>query len=454
MKILIVVGTRPNFMKAASIIAAIQTYNSRIAEADEALKIAHVLVHTGQHYDDQMSGSFFSDLDLPAPDIMLEVGSGSHAFQTAEILTKFEAVLLSERPDVVVVTGDVNSTMACALVTAKIAFDPTGRRPLLAHVESGLRSFDRVMPEEVNRVVTDHVSDLLLVSEENGIYNLQAEGIAPEAIHFVGNTMIDSLLRFKDRAESSDILQRLGLCPPAINCSRRSVTRYALLTLHRPSNVDNLATLRELIGGLEDLSKQCPIIFPVHPRTRNRIAEFGFGANPGFGGIRTPADDVGFMFTGPLGYLDFVCLMKHAAIVITDSGGIQEETTCLGIPCVTLRENTERPVTVTQGTNVVAGTEKGGVRDAIRRQMGRVVVGCTPEKWDGQAGTRIIDVLTSAVSAEKCGSPVSCGTAPSSQCSRSSTPESSPVAHTSARIRRPPRYNTSTVCPSEATSSA
>jgi UDP-N-acetylglucosamine 2-epimerase (non-hydrolysing) len=394
MKMLTVVGTRPNFMKAASILAAVGKYNNEVAEGGGASRIAHVLVHTGQHYDDAMSGSFFADLEMPTPDVMLGVGSGSHAFQTAEILAKFEPVLLRERPDVVVVVGDVNSTMACALATAKIAFDAAGRRPLLAHVESGLRSFDRAMPEEVNRVVTDHISDVLLVSEESGIRNLRAEGIAPDAIHFVGNTMIDSLLRFKERAKRSDILERLNLCVPG---NGSTVTSYALLTLHRPANVDSRSTLLEIFDALEELSKDHPIIFPVHPRTRDRIAQYVFRI-PNASGGATRTGTPGFVFIGPLRYLDFLCLMKRAAIVVTDSGGIQEETTCLGVPCVTVRENTERPVTVTQGTNVVAGTAKDEVREAIRRQLGLRTAGCAVEKWDGQAGARILEVLVRSVS--------------------------------------------------------
>jgi len=403
MKVLIVVGTRPNFMKAASVIAAIQQYNDAVPADREDSRIAHVLVHTGQHYDESMSGAFFADLDMAPPDIMLGVGSGSHALQTAEILTKFEAVLLRERPDAVVVVGDVNSTMACALATAKMTFDSTGLRPLLAHVESGLRSFDRLMPEEVNRVVTDHVSDLLLASEESGVHNLRAEGIAAEKIHFVGNTMIDSLLRFRDRAERSDILERLNLCFRT-NGSGRSVRRYALLTLHRPSNVDNRAALLGIFDGLEELAAECPIIFPVHPRTRSRLAEFALDKRFSPDGVVAGCRGNGLIFTAPLGYLDFVCLMRHAGVVITDSGGIQEETTCLGVPCVTVRENTERPVTVTQGTNLIAGTTTDRVRAAIRRQTGQVRVACMPEKWDGQAGTRIVEALIRTASAENTGS--------------------------------------------------
>jgi UDP-N-acetylglucosamine 2-epimerase (non-hydrolysing) len=394
MKFLTVVGARPNFMKAASIIAAIQKHNAEVARGGAGRAIDHVLVHTGQHYDAAMSGSFFSDLNLPEPDIRLGVGSGSHAVQTATVLKNFEEVLLNQKPDAVIVVGDVNSTLACALATVKIAFDAQGRRPLLAHVEAGLRSFDRLMPEEVNRVVTDHVSDLLLVTEESGVRNLLHEGLPAESIHLVGNTMIDSLLRFQDKAEDSDVLDRLNLRHSG---SRGKETLpYALLTLHRPSNVDNRETFVRIMNGVEELTKERPVVFPVHPRTQRQIKELGiderFCVNPG------PARGAGLLVIEPLGYLDFLCLMKHALLVVTDSGGIQEETTCLGIPCVTVRENTERPVTVESGTNVIAGTVSGQIREAIRRQLGRKPPGRLPDRWDGKAGARIVDLLTNAVS--------------------------------------------------------
>jgi UDP-N-acetylglucosamine 2-epimerase (non-hydrolysing) len=347
-----------------------------------------------------MSDSFFADLNLPSPDIRLGVGSASHAVQTAEILKGFEAVLLRHRPDVVIVVGDVNSTVACALVTAKISFDLAGTRPLLAHVESGLRSFDRAMPEEVNRVLTDHISDLLFVTEESGIQNLRNEGISPEAIHFVGNTMIDSLMVFKERAESSSILERLGLRAPAGDGGGRPIEHYALLTLHRPSNVDNRGTFLEILSGLKELAEDCPNVFPAHPRTQQRITEFGLELHLEINETSRKGDvrdsrgrRGGIILTEPLGYLDFLCLMKHATLVITDSGGIQEETTCLGIPCVTVRENTERPVTVERGTNIIAGTTKERIVAAIQRQMAGNVGSSRPEKWDGQAATRILDVL-------------------------------------------------------------
>jgi UDP-N-acetylglucosamine 2-epimerase (non-hydrolysing) len=376
MTILTVVGARPNFMKAAPIISAIAKHNSRALLAGPNAAIRHILVHTGQHYDDRMSGSFFTDLELSPPDMDLGVGSGSHAVQTAEIMKKFETVLLTERPDVVIVVGDVNSTVACALVTAKISFDAAGSRPLIVHVEAGLRSFDRTMPEEINRILTDHVSDLLCVTEESGVRNLRAEGIPPHQVHFVGNTMIDSLLAFRNKAETSTILEDLGL----------RTRPYALMTLHRPANVDSPETFSSILSGLEELAEDYPIVFPVHPRTRARIEAFGFPSTWG----------TSLILTEPLGYLDFMCLMKHAALVVTDSGGIQEETTCLGVRCVTVRENTERPITVSHGTNVIAGTDGRRIQDAIRQQLARSYEGRTPEKWDGRAATRILDVVIRA----------------------------------------------------------
>lgn len=400
MKVLIVVGARPNFMKAAPIIAAIQQYNEMTASifADRRLsareQIRHLLVHTGQHYDDLMSGVFFRDLNIPVPDIYLGVGSGSHATQTAEVMKNFEPVLLKEKPDILVVVGDVNSTLACALVAAKISFDSAGSRPLIAHVEAGLRSFDRLMPEETNRVLTDHISDLLFVTEQSAIRNLRNEGVPADRIYFVGNTMIDSLLALKNKADTSTILEELGLCKQRENDgANKLTTRYALLTLHRPANVDNGDTFRNILSGLEELRAKCLIVFPVHPRTRGRITEFGFASSLN----RNPRDAGncrhGIALIDPLGYLDFLCLMKHAALVVTDSGGIQEETTILEIPCVTVRESTERPVTVESGTNTLAGTKTDTIRHAIRSQLGRVMKVHAPRFWDGQAAKRVIEVL-------------------------------------------------------------
>jgi UDP-N-acetylglucosamine 2-epimerase (non-hydrolysing) len=398
-KIMTVVGARPNFMKAAPIIAAIKRHNERLcaAPADSEFVLQNVLVHTGQHYDEAMSDRFFADLNIPRPNVHLGVGSGSHAIQTAEVMKRFEEVLLAERPDLLIVVGDVNSTIGCALVASKISFDADGSRPLIAHVEAGLRSFDRGMPEEINRILTDHLADLLFVTEQSGLKNLSEEGISDHKVHFVGNTMIDSLLAFKDRADRSDILGRLKL--RTTDAANGLIERYALLTLHRPSNVDQRATFLNILEGLDYLSSECRVIFPVHPRTRKRISEFRleqyFRTNgESTEGNRTKAsDDAGIQLVEPLGYLDFLCLMAHATIVVTDSGGIQEETTCLGVPCITVRENTERPVTVSVGTNRLAGTSKEGIRAATREQLSSKGSGSVPNAWDGKSSERILGVI-------------------------------------------------------------
>ncbi len=412
LKIITVVGARPNFMKAAPIIAAIRAHNECLGMWPNCTRaggfpfaLQNVLVHTGQHYDEAMSDRFFADLNIPKPDVHLGVGSGSHAAQTAQIMKRFEEILLQQKPDLLVVVGDVNSTLACALVAAKISLGANGTRPLIAHVEAGLRSFDRAMPEEINRILTDHVADLLFVTEESGLRNLREEGIPEEKIHFVGNTMIDSLFAFKDRADGSNILYKLGLRShkggPGIT---DGLVRYALLTLHRPSNVDQRATFLNILEGLEELSHSCPVIFPAHPRTQKRIAEFGFecffGTEDGSHKGKTSDSihpDGRIRLVEPLGYLDFLCLMGHAAVVVTDSGGIQEETTCLGVPCVTVRENTERPVTVEVGTNVLAGTSKEGIRRAIRQQIESSVSGVVPEGWDGRSAQRILNAICRAI---------------------------------------------------------
>jgi UDP-N-acetylglucosamine 2-epimerase (non-hydrolysing) len=407
MKIMIVVGARPNFMKAAPLLVAIRAHNQKVAAAFsdkqsmEIEKIQEILVHTGQHYDEAMSGSFFADLELPKPDIHLGIGSGSHAAQTAEIMRRFEEVLLQEKPGVVIVVGDVNSTVACALVAAKISYDSSGTRPLIAHVEAGLRSFDRAMPEEVNRIVTDHLSDLLFVTEESGVRNLGHEGIPQERIHFVGNTMIDSLLASQEKASRSTILETLGL---RNGCSKtgsgNGARPYALLTLHRPSNVDNRETFLSILEGIKELSDSCPIFFSAHPRTQKRIGEFELesffqfkNGKPAPIGLQGASQPKGIHVLEPLGYLDFLCLMKHAAVVVTDSGGIQEETTCLGVPCITVRENTERPVTVSCGTNTIAGTQSENIREAIKAHSKKGRNARAPEKWDGKAGARIIEAI-------------------------------------------------------------
>lgn len=407
-KLMTIVGARPNFMKAAPIIAAIKAHNESLATlqgangaANSQLRVQNVLVHTGQHYDAAMSDQFFADLNIPKPDVHLGVGSGSHAAQTAEIMKRFEEVLLREKPDLLIVVGDVNSTVGCALVAAKISFDVRGTRPLIAHVEAGLRSFDREMPEEINRILTDHLADLLFVTEESGLKNLRAEGISDKKVHFVGNTMIDSLLAFKDKASESNILEKLKLRNGnGGNGSSGGAARYALLTLHRPSNVDDSATFLNILEGLEELSNSCPVIFPAHPRTQKKLAEFGLerffrienGNNDGDKSLSARSDGR-IRLVEPLGYLDFLCLMGNAAVVVTDSGGIQEETTCLGVPCVTVRENTERPVTVEVGTNFLAGTSREGIRTAARKQLESKVSGGVPKAWDGKSAQRILAAI-------------------------------------------------------------
>jgi UDP-N-acetylglucosamine 2-epimerase (non-hydrolysing) len=408
MKVMLVVGARPNFMKAAPIISAIKHRNARISATEDnggelsSETIDFVLVHTGQHYDQVMSDAFFFDLNLAKPDAHLGVGSGSHACQTAEIMRKFEEVLAREKPDVLVVVGDVNSTLACALVAAKIG--DCEARPMIAHVEAGLRSFDRTMPEEINRILTDQLSDLLFVTEESGLCNLVREGIPTQKVHFVGNTMIDSVLAYKDKADASTILDDLDLRNGAASeVSRGPIAPYALLTLHRPANVDNREAFLNILEGIDDLAKEYIVVFPAHPRTQKRIREFGLepyfaqGLGKYEAGRATAVSRLGIRMIDPLGYLDFLCLMKRARVVVTDSGGIQEETTCLGVPCVTVRENTERPVTLKSGTNILAGVRKEDIRKAVRHQLERTFTNEVPENWDGQAAHRIVDILASGV---------------------------------------------------------
>jgi UDP-N-acetylglucosamine 2-epimerase (non-hydrolysing) len=357
-----VAGARPNFMKVAPIVAAMK----RRPENFQPL-----LVHTGQHYDEAMSETFFRDLEMPKPDVYLGVGSGSHAAQTAAVMQAFEPVVMKVKPDWVIVVGDVNSTLACALVCAKLGVK-------VAHVEAGLRSRDRTMPEEINRLLTDQIADLLLTPSQDADANLRAEGVSEKRISFVGNVMIDSLLRYQLVANKSTIREHLDL----------KNKDYAVLTLHRPSNVDQLQTLAGIVDALEEIGKRLPIVFPVHPRTVKMIAESGLSAR-----VKNAA---GLRLVEPQGYLDFLQLLSGARLVLTDSGGIQEETTVLGIPCVTLRENTERPITVELGTNIIAGTEPANITrvafaaldDPPNRSAQRV-----PPLWDGHTADRILDAL-------------------------------------------------------------
>ncbi|MFN2597745.1 MAG: non-hydrolyzing UDP-N-acetylglucosamine 2-epimerase [Pyrinomonadaceae bacterium] len=359
LKVINVVGARPNFMKVAPIAEAMRR---------RGREFAPLLVHTGQHYDARMSDDFFRDLGLPRPDVHLGVGSGTHAQQTAAVMQRFEPVVLEHKPDWVVVVGDVNSTVACALVCAKL-------NTRVAHVEAGLRSRDRTMPEEINRLLTDQIADLLLTPSPDADENLRAEGIPAERIRFVGNVMIDSLYAQLERASRSRVREDLGV----------KGEPYAVVTLHRPSNVDERATLARILAALERIGERLPVIFPIHPRTRARLDEFGLADD-----VRAAAPRL--RLTEPLGYLDFLRLMSGARLVLTDSGGLQEETTALNIPCLTLRENTERPITVELGTNRVVGTDADRiVREAfasldVRRES-------APPLWDGQAADRILNAL-------------------------------------------------------------
>jgi UDP-N-acetylglucosamine 2-epimerase (non-hydrolysing) len=354
LKLACVVGARPNFIKMAALIAEFRRRPSFDVR----------LIHTGQHFSPEMSQAFFDDLELPAPDLNLEVSGGTGTFQTAEVMKRIEPVFLAQRPDLLVVVGDVNSTLAAALVAAKLGIP-------IAHVESGLRSFDRTMPEEINRVLTDAISDYLFVTEPDGVANLLSEGVPSQKIHLVGNVMIDTLLRFREKAARSRILEHLGL----------HAKQYAVATLHRPSNVDSLERLNALVGVFAQLAKRLPVVFPVHPRTRGRMETAGLSAP-------------NLLLTAPLSYLEFLKLMSEARLVLTDSGGIQEETTILGVPCLTVRENTERPVTIERGTNRLVGTDPQRILEAAIEVLGANEMHATaPELWDGLAGARIANVL-------------------------------------------------------------
>jgi UDP-N-acetylglucosamine 2-epimerase (non-hydrolysing) len=382
MKFVLVSGARPNYMKIAPIVWAIRRFNRR-GEA----QIQSVLVHTGQHYDPQLFDVFFRELDLPAPDYSLDVGSGSHTYQTARVMERLEPILQQERPDLVVVVGDVNSTVAAALTAAKLGIP-------LAHIEAGLRSFDRTMPEEINRMVTDTLSDYLFVTEESGKQNLLREGVDAKKIFFVGNVMIDSLQQSRHLWECSTVHETLGV--------RKG--EYGVVTLHRPANVDDGETLHALMQALAEVSKRLPIIFPVHPRTRKRLESL----NGRLSGLRFDSQRVNgrnLYCVEPLGYLDFMALIAGARIVLTDSGGIQEETTFLNIPCLTLRENTERPVTVTHGTNRVIGTSPAAIVQEAARILERPLPTLAPPPlWEGQAAERIVSVLLERLGRDEPGS--------------------------------------------------
>lgn len=357
MRVLHVVGARPNFMKTAPIMAEMARYPKDFHQ---------ILIHTGQHYDDNMSRVFFEDLEMPLPDEFLNVGSGTHAEQTAKIMLAFEPTLSKYHPDLVMVVGDVNSTLACALVCAKLGIR-------IAHVEAGLRSRDRTMPEEINRLLTDGISDLLFTPSKDADENLLREGVATEKIHFVGNVMIDTLVKMLPRTLQRSVVSHLGL----------ETNRYILVTLHRPSNVDNANALKEILAALLELSKDFQVVFPVHPRTQQNMARFGL-----------PRLDSRIQLITPVGYLDFLTLMKSARLVLTDSGGIQEETAYLGIPCLTLRSNTERPVTLEVGTNRLVASNEAEIVNAA--QLSLIEMDhphSVPELWDGRAAERIAKVL-------------------------------------------------------------
>jgi len=377
--VLAAAGARPNFVKIAPL----------VEQLDSQPHYETLLVHTGQHYDAALSGLFFQQLQLRPPDVHLETGSGSHGRQTGEILARFEPVVRDWKPDVVLVVGDVNSTLACALAAVKLHVP-------VAHVEAGLRSLDRTMPEEINRVLTDSISELLFASEPSGVENLRREGAPPEHIHLPGNVMIDSLRKFLPAARASTLAQHLGLAEAAGGAQK--ARPFALVTLHRPANVDERGDLENLLNVLVEIGRQVPVLFPAHPRTLERVNSFGLGEQ-----LRL-CDDLrkaqpgnewkGVTLSPPIGYLDFLHLMGQAAVVLTDSGGVQEETTALGVPCLTLRENTERPITVSEGTNEVVGSDAQKILRATQEILaGRGRRGRVPKLWDGHAAERIVQVL-------------------------------------------------------------
>jgi len=358
MKIISIVGARPNFMKVAPLNKEFSKYSHRVN---------HKICHTGQHFDEKMSKVFFNDLNLPEPDFYLGVGSGSHAVQTAKIMIEFEKVLLDEKPDLVCVVGDVNSTIACSIVASKLNIK-------IAHVEAGLRSFDRCMPEEINRMVTDTLSNFLFVSETSGLENLKREGIPNSKVFYIGNIMIDSLVHYLGRVDQSNIMAEYQL----------KKHNYILVTFHRPSNVDSDSDIQSLVELLNSLSERRKLIFPVHPRTMKKLQgnELVDKMNPNI------------IATNPIGYIDFLCLMKNAELVITDSGGIQEETTYLGVQCLTVRENTERPATVNIGTNQLVGIDISTIKNAANEVLdGKIKKGGVPKLWDGKTAERIVSIL-------------------------------------------------------------
>jgi UDP-N-acetylglucosamine 2-epimerase (non-hydrolysing) len=367
LKIINIVGARPNLPKIAPLMREMQRH----------VEIEPILVHTGQHYDAALSDIFFRQMGIPTPHVNLEVGSASHAVQTAEVLKRIEPVLLEHQPDLVLVVGDVNSTIAVSLAAVKLGIS-------VAHVEAGLRSFDRGMPEEINRILTDALADYLFVTEEDAIQHLLKEGRPRECIYLVGNVMIDSLSYFLPIAQKSRVGGDLGLK------NGNAWKRFAILTLHRPSNVDSTEKLAELLGAIDTVAEQVPVVFPVHPRTQQRLTEARITHHPQL------------CLIPPIGYLDFLCLVSKATLVLTDSGGIQEETTALGVPCLTLRENTERPVTISEGTNLLVGTDPTRIIAAAQDVLaGKGKSGRIPPLWDGHAAERIVEILLRTLPAER-----------------------------------------------------
>lgn len=405
-RILVVAGARPNFVK----IAPLMEQFALAKKGGAALET--LLVHTGQHYDAKMSHLFFEQMGIPRPEVNLEVGSGAHGQQTGEVMMRFEPVVKQWKPDAVVVVGDVNSTLACALVAAKLHVS-------VAHVEAGLRSFDRAMPEEVNRVLTDAISDVLFVSEPSGVANLRSEGVAETKVHLVGNVMIDSLRRFLPLARQTSVLRDWGLdagrgenadssartAAGGANLGMTAVGSakpFALVTLHRPANVDAEDSLERILQVLAEIGREIPVLFPVHPRTRERIERYRLGhlvaMQDGKGRTDQEVCPTGVWLCDPLGYLEFLHLQSAAAMVLTDSGGIQEETTALGVPCLTLRENTERPITVTEGTNILVGSNPAVIlREARAILAGNSKAGRCPALWDGHAAERIVTVYAAGL---------------------------------------------------------
>ena len=359
----LVAGARPNFMKIAPIVRALQAHGG----------LAFQIIHTGQHYDREMNDVFFEELGIPQPDVFMAAGGGSHAQQTAKIMIGFEELCQAQRPDAVLVVGDVNSTLACSIVAKKLQIP-------VAHVEAGLRSGDRAMPEEINRLVTDSISDWFFVTEPSGVEHLRREGKATDAIHYVGHVMVDNLLYQAHQLEGTDTA---GFETSAFKAAHTGAgRRYGVVTLHRPSNVDDAAMMTRIGGALKEIATELPLIFPVHPRTRANLAKFGVDLGPNI------------TLVGPQAYMAFLHLWKDAAVVLTDSGGLQEETTALGVPCITIRENTERPVTVEEGSNVLAGTDPAVIVAEARKILrGEGKQGRRPHLWDGDAAVRIVDIL-------------------------------------------------------------